>query len=175
MQRCRQRKHSNWVDRRKAAAISHLGKPMPKRQFLFRRAIDSLRRRPSQNEKSSKLAGVGNHRKQHRLPRTHARTQCQALALLESSDSRERSPATVFNYSPAGFYIETDASPSPDSGVILHIENYRASAPRPENVPRYFCQVRWSRPLSGQEAQRRFAVGLKICASLDEFTRLFSL
>jgi len=162
-------------DRRKRPAIEELNQPPAKGSFILRRAIHSLRRHPARDEKPAESVRDEAAEGREMIPRAHPRTDCRASALLESGDSRDKSAATVLNYSADGFYIETDISVAPASGVILHIANYRASAPRPENIPRYFCQVRWSRPVSGPNMNKRFAVGLKICSSLNEFTRLFSL
>lgn len=162
------------MDRRKSIEFVDFARPRSKPLFLLRRAINSLRRRSPKPEKPAKIAGAPESVSPNRIPRAHPRSECRTIAVLESGDSRKRCPATIINYSSAGFYVETAAPPPETTGVILHIANYRSTAPRPENVPRYFCQVRWSRKLPEQAGKGRFALGLKICTNLNEFTRLFS-
>jgi len=162
-------------DRRRRSQRENLDTTAAKRPFLLRKAIDSLWRRPSAGETSTQTSPADRSAPPTLTPRAHPRHECRTPVFLESGDSRKKSAATVFNYNSSGFYLETDALFHPTTGVILHMKNYQASAPSPENVPQYFCEVRWSRPLIRQDAEGRFAVGLKICSTLNEFTRLFSL
>ncbi|HHP7233334.1 MAG TPA: hypothetical protein ACFCUC_01790 [Desulfobacterales bacterium] len=163
------------MDRRSRPSSENLETPKSKPSFLLRRAIHTLRRRTPQHPKTPKSDQVPQSTKHALVPRAHPRTECRSAAILESGDSRQQWPAMVIDYSSYGFNVEITAPPPTAPGVILHIANYHAAAPRPENVPRYFCEVRWSRPLPGQDQTDRFAVGLKICSDLNEFTRLFSL
>jgi hypothetical protein len=107
--------------------------------------------------------------------RVHDRTQRQVAVLIQDCDTGSLFPATMQNFSRGGMYLETETAPRVHSGIIIHMANYDRNAAAPEDIPKYYSQVKWCNKLSGMVVFVRYGVGVKFCDELDDFIRIFSL
>ena len=55
------------------------------------------------------------------------------------------------------------------------MQNTASNATAPENIRKYYGQVRWHRKLSGMVVFVNYGVGIKLCSDLDDFIKTFGL
>ena len=128
----------------------------------------------NENQSSTDISG-GIHRATHLIDRAHDRINIEAPIGIQDSDTYDIYSGTLFNHSPAGMYVETETAPRVHSGVVIHMRNYAADAAVPENIRKYYGQVRWCQKLSGMVVFVNYGIGIKLCSDLDEFIKTFGL
>jgi hypothetical protein len=109
----------------------------------------------------------------HLIDRAHDRINFKAKISIQDGDTFNVYPGTLLNHSQVGMYVETETAPRIHSGVVIHMQNYATDASAPENIRKYYGQVRWSRKLSGMVVFVNYGVGIKFCSNLDEFIKTF--
>ncbi len=107
--------------------------------------------------------------------RSHERVRIDSPVMIQESGSRTVFPATLLNFSGSGMYIESDTAPRLRAGIIIHIQNYDAGAAAPEDIRKYYGQVRWCRKLAGLVVFVRHGIGVKLIDDINDFVKLFSL
>ena len=107
--------------------------------------------------------------------RIHERVTVESPVMVQEGDSHTMFPGTLLNFSSAGMYIDSETAPRLQSGIIIHMQNYASEATKPEDIRKYYGQVRWSRKLTGMVVFVRYGIGIKLIDDINEFVKLFSL
>jgi hypothetical protein len=111
----------------------------------------------------------------HLIDRAHDRIDIKSPISIQDNDTFKVYPGTLYNHSQAGMYIETESAPRIHSGVVIKMQNYASNATAPEDIRKYYGQVRWCRKLSGMVVFVNYGVGIKLCCDLDDFIKTFGL
>ena len=111
----------------------------------------------------------------HLIDRAYDRIEIESPVSIQDNDTFNVYPGTLYNHSQAGMYVETESAPRIHSGVVIQMQNYASIATAPENIRKYYGQVRWCRKLSGMVVFVNYGVGIKLCSDLDEFMKTFGL
>lgn len=107
--------------------------------------------------------------------RNHERLPVDAPIMVQEGSSQEVFPGTLLNFSSSGMYIESNNAPRLRAGVIIHMQNYSSAAAAPEDIRKYYGQVRWCRKLTGLVVFVRYGIGVKLIDDINDFVKLFSL
>ncbi|MFZ0614521.1 MAG: PilZ domain-containing protein [Desulfobacterales bacterium] len=107
--------------------------------------------------------------------RTHERARIDSPVMVQEGGSQAVFPGTLLNFSDSGMYIESNTAPRLQAGIIIHMQNYAAAAASPEDLRKYYGQVRWYRKLTGLVVFVRYGIGVKLIDDIDDFVKLFSL
>ena len=107
--------------------------------------------------------------------RIHERVAVESPVMVQEGDSHAMYPGTLLNFSSAGMYIESETVPRLRSGIIIHMQNYASDAATPEDIRKYYGQVRWCRKLTGMVVFVRYGIGIKLVDDINDFVKLFSL
>jgi len=107
--------------------------------------------------------------------RIHERVAVESPVMVQEGDSHAMFPGTLLNFSSAGMYIESETIPRLRSGIIIHMQNYASDAATPEDIRKYYGQVRWCRKLTGMVVFVRYGIGIKLVDDINDFVKLFSL
>ena len=107
--------------------------------------------------------------------RIHERVAVESPVMVQEGDSHAMFPGTLLNFSSAGMYIESETIPRLRSGIIVHMQNYASDATTPEDIRKYYGQVRWCRKLTGMVVFVRYGIGIKLVDDINDFVKLFSL
>jgi PilZ domain len=109
------------------------------------------------------------------IDRTHERVTIESPVMVQEGDSHALFPGTLLNFSSVGMYIESETVPRLRSGIIIHMQNYASEAETPEDIRKYYGQVRWCRKLTGMVVFVRYGIGVKLIDDINDFVKLFSL
>jgi hypothetical protein len=152
-------------------------KPGRDGKAFITRAIRFLVGKNERNGNNVKnIMGSGQiHEATHLIDRAHDRIPVEAPISIQDGDTYDIFPGMLFNHSQAGMYVETETAPRVHSGVVIHMQNYAPHAAAPENIRKYYGQVRWCQKLSGMVVFVNYGVGIKLCSDLDEFIKTFGL
>lgn len=144
---------------------------------LFNRAIQTLLGKQGlKGDKTYKALRPKWSRETMQLTdRTHARVVIESPVMVQEGDSHAVFPGTLLNFSRSGMYIESETVPRLRSGIIIHMQNYASNAATPEDIRKYYGQVRWCRKLTGMVVFVRYGIGVKLIDDVNEFVKLFSL
>jgi hypothetical protein len=144
---------------------------------LFNRAIQTfLGKQGLKGDKTNKAFHSKWSRETMQLTdRIHDRVPIESPVMLQEGDSHAMFPGTLLNFSNSGMYIESETVPRLRSGIIVHMQNYASNAASPEDIRKYYGQVRWSRKLTGMVVFVRYGIGVKLIDDINEFVKLFSL
>jgi hypothetical protein len=107
--------------------------------------------------------------------RTHARVEIESPVMVQEGGSHAIFPGILLNFSSSGMYIEAETAPRLRSGLIIHMKNYDSGAAAPEDLRKYYGQVRWCRKLTGMVVFVRYGIGVKLVDDINEFVNLFGL
>ena len=107
------------------------------------------------------------------IKRAYERINFEAPILFEDYDTRTTSAGTIYNYSKGGMYLEADYFPMDRSGALIHMVNYAPNAPEPENLIKYYVQVKWVEKISGVVVFNRYGIGVEYCNDVKDLFRLF--
>ncbi|MFZ0133024.1 MAG: PilZ domain-containing protein [Desulfobacterales bacterium] len=107
--------------------------------------------------------------------RNHERVPVEAAVMIQEGSSQEVFPGTLLNFSSSGMYIESNNAPRLRAGIIIHMQNYDAAAASPEDIRKYYGQIRWYRKLTGLVVFVRYGIGVKLIDDINDFVKLFSL
>jgi hypothetical protein len=55
------------------------------------------------------------------------------------------------------------------------MQNYASEAAKPEDIRKYYGQVRWYRKLTGMVVFVRYGIGIRLIDDINDFVKLFSL
>ena len=151
--------------------------PARQGKAFITRAFRFLVGKDGQNgTKVKNTAGPGRFQEAtHLIDRAHDRIPFEAPISIQDGDTYDIFTGTLFNHSPGGMYLETETAPRIHSGVVVHMQNYAPDAVAPENIRKYYGQVRWCQKLSGMVVFVNYGVGIKLCSDLDEFIKTFGL
>jgi hypothetical protein len=58
-------------------------------------------------------------------------------------------------------------------GALVYMTEYSPQVEGPNNLQKYYVQVKWTKQISEAENQVRYGIGIKHCISIDEMVRLF--
>jgi hypothetical protein len=149
---------------------------MQKAQF-FNRAIQTfLGKQGLKGGQTNKaLRPKWSHQTMKLTDRTHERVTIESPVMVQEGDSHALFPGTLLNFSSAGMYIESETVPRLRSGIIIHMQNYASEAETPEDIRKYYGQVRWCRKLTGMVVFVRYGIGVKLIDDINDFVKLFSL
>ena len=111
----------------------------------------------------------------HLIDRAYDRIEIEIPISIQDNDTYNVYPGILYNHSQAGMYVETESAPRIHSGVVIQMQNYASKATTPENIRKYYGQVRWHRKLSGMVVFVNYGVGIKLCSDLDDFIKTFGL
>ena len=111
----------------------------------------------------------------HLIERAYDRIEIELPVSIQDNDTFNVYPGTLYNHSQAGMYVETESAPRIHSGVVIQMQNYASNAAAPENIRKYYGQVRWRRKLSGMVVFISYGVGIKLSGDLDDFMKTFGL
>jgi hypothetical protein len=144
---------------------------------LFNRAIQTfLGRQGLKGDQSNKALRPKLSQKTMQLTdRSQDRVTIESPVMVQEGDSHAMFPGTLLNYSSSGMYIESETTPRLRSGIIIHMQNYASDAATPEDIRKYYGQVRWCRKLTGMVVFVRYGIGIKLIDDINEFVKLFSL
>ena len=106
--------------------------------------------------------------------RAFDRIERQAPVLIEDYDTHTVKPATMLNYSKTGMYIESELAPMVNSGIVIQMVDHSPGASEPEDLEKYFAQVKWRRKVSGMVVFSRYGIGVEYCSNIDDYLTLFS-
>ena len=124
----------------------------------------------------SRIKALGqNQEATHLIDRAYDRIEIESPVSIQDNDTFNVYPGTLYNHSQAGMYVETESVPRVHSGVVIQMQNYASNAASPENIRKYYGQVRWRRKLSGMVVFVNYGVGIKLCNDLDDFIKTFGL
>ncbi|MGB8424961.1 MAG: PilZ domain-containing protein [Desulfobacterales bacterium] len=107
--------------------------------------------------------------------RSHERIRIDSPVMVQEGGSPTAFPGTLLNFSSSGMYIESDSAPRLRAGIIIHMQNYAAAAASPEDIRKYYGQVRWCRKQAGLVVFVRYGIGVKLIDDINDFVKLFSL
>ena len=144
---------------------------------LFNRAIQTFLGKPGlKGDKTNSALHPKSSRETMQLTdRIHDRVTIESPVMVQEGDSHAMFPGTLLNFSSAGMYIESEIVPRLRSGIIVHMQNYASDAASPEDIRKYYGQVRWCRKLTGMVVFVRYGIGVKLIDDINEFVKLFSL
>jgi hypothetical protein len=168
------------IDRRTGkphqADMQHPNRFMQKAQ-LFSRAIQTfLGKQGFKGDQTNKALRPKWSRETMQLTdRAHDRVSIESPVMVQEGDSHAMFPGTLLNFSSTGMYIESETLPRERSGIIVHMQNYALDAATPEDIRKYYGQVRWCRKLTGMIVFVRYGIGVKLIDDINEFVKLFSL
>ena len=106
--------------------------------------------------------------------RAFDRIEREAPVLIEDYDTHTVKHATMLNYSKTGMYIESELAPMVNSGIVIHMVDHSPGASEPEDLEKYFAQVKWRRKVSGMVVFTRYGIGVEYCSNIDDYLTLFS-
>ena len=101
------------------------------------------------------------------------RLNFEAQIVFEDYEKGTTFNGSVINYSKGGFYIEADEYPEIGTGALVHMSQYSPEAPSPENVEKYYVEVKWVKKTCEENNQSRYGIGVKNCSDIYELFRLF--
>jgi hypothetical protein len=158
------------------ADVLHPNRFLQKAQ-LFNRAIQTfLGKQGLKSDQTNKALRPKWSRETMQLTdRAHERVSIESPVMVQEGDSHAMFPGTLLNFSSAGMYIESETVPRLRSGIIIHMQNYASDAATPEDIRKYYGQVRWCRKLTGMVVFVRYGIGIKLTDDLNEFVKLFSI
>ena len=107
------------------------------------------------------------------IQRAFERFNYRTPILFEDCETHTTSKGTLYNYSKGGMYLEADCFPMQGSGAQIHIVNYSPDASEPEDLSRYFTEVKWVKKHSGLVDPNRYGIGVKYCTNTEDLFRLF--
>ena len=107
------------------------------------------------------------------IERAYDRITYDAPILFEDYDTRTTSPGTIYNYSKGGMYLEVEYFPMNGTGALIHMMNYSPDASEPENLIKYYVQVKWVEKISGMVVFNRYGIGVEYCNDVKDLFRLF--
>jgi len=144
---------------------------------LFNRAIQTfLGKQGLKSDQTNKALRPKWSRETMQLTdRAHERVSIESPVMVQEGDSHAMFPGTLLNFSSAGMYIESETVPRLRSGIIIHMQNYASDAATPEDIRKYYGQVRWCRKLTGMVVFVRYGIGIKLIDDINEFVKLFSI
>ena len=144
---------------------------------LFNRAIQTfLGKQGLKGAQTNKaLRPIWSRETMQLTDRAHERVTIESPVMVQEGDSHAMFPGTLLNFSSAGMYIESETTPRLRSGIIIHMQNYASEAATPEDIRKYYGQVRWCRKLTGMVVFVRYGIGIKLTDDINEFVKLFSL
>jgi hypothetical protein len=156
--------------------MPHPNRFMQKAQ-LFNRAIQTfLGKQGLKGDRTNKALRPKWSRETMQLTdRIHERVTVESPVMVQEGDSHAMFPGTLLNFSSAGMYIESETAPRLRSGIIIHMQNYASDAATPEDIRKYYGQVRWCRKLTGMVVFVRYGIGVKLIDDINDFVKLFSL
>mgnify|MGYP002064850726 FL=1 len=158
------------------ADVLHPNRFLQKAQ-LFNRAIQTfLGKQGFKGDQTNKALRPKWSRETMQLTdRAHDRVAIESPVMVQEGDSHAMFPGTLLNFSSAGMYIESETVPRLRSGIIIHMQNYASDAATPEDIRKYYGQVRWCRKLTGMVVFVRYGIGIKLIDDINEFVKLFSI
>jgi hypothetical protein len=144
---------------------------------LFNRAIQTfLGKQSLRGDQTNKALRPKRSREAMQLiDRIHDRVAIESPVMVQEGDSHAMFPGTLLNFSSAGMYIESETAPRLRSGIIIHMQNYASEAAKPEDIRKYYGQVRWYRKLTGMVVFVRYGIGIRLIDDINDFVKLFSL
>lgn len=156
--------------------VLHPNRFMQKAQ-LFNRAIQTfLGKQGLKSDQTNKALRPKWSRETMQLTdRAHERVSIESPVMVQEGDSHAMFPGTLLNFSSAGMCIESETVPRLRSGIIIHMQNYAPDAATPEDIRKYYGQVRWCRKLTGMVVFVRYGIGIKLIDDINEFVKLFSI
>lgn len=107
------------------------------------------------------------------IERAYDRITFKAPILFEDYDTRTGSTGTIYNYSKGGMYLEAGYFPMIGSGALIHMLNYSPDASEPENLIKYYVQIKWVEKISGMVVFNRYGIGVAYCNDIKDLFRLF--
>lgn len=140
--------------------------------ILFKNRFSRPKARQSKRRQAS-FDGQDVHLDAH-IPRAHERSTCEIPVKVLDRDTYEFVPATVYNFSKAGMYLESEYAPRLGSGLAIRMVNHSKEAAEPEDVAKYHSQVKWCHKIAGNVVFLRYGIGVRHCTDLEDFFRLFS-
>ena len=93
--------------------------------------------------------------------------------VFESYDTGEVFRGSAINYGKGGLYIEAEHRPEEGTGAIVHMAEYSPWASGPNNLQKYYVQVKWIKHKPGTTNHNRYGIGVKNCDDIHELFRLF--
>jgi hypothetical protein len=144
---------------------------------LVNRAIQSfLGKQGSKDERTKKaLRPNWSGETMQLIDRSHERVMIESAVMVQEVDSHAMFPGSLLNFSNSGMYIESETAPRLRSGIIIHMQNYASDAASPEDIRKYYGQVRWCRKQTGMVVFVRYGIGVKLIDDINEFVKLFSI
>ena len=105
--------------------------------------------------------------------RIHERFEISTPVVFEVAETHSKAPGILRNYSKGGMYVEAECSPRKGTGALIHMVNYSPNASEPEDLNKYYVQVKWITPLPATPPSSRWGIGVKLCTRTEELFRLF--
>jgi hypothetical protein len=107
--------------------------------------------------------------------RDSERIKCELPIVFANHETGEIFKGSAFNYSQRGLYVEVDDyCPIVGKGALIYMTEYSPKAEGPNDLKKYYVQVKWTRQLSETEYPNQYGIGVKHCSGIDEFVRLFA-
>ena len=106
--------------------------------------------------------------------RESERINCELPIVFANHETGEIAKGSALNYSKCGLYLEVDHCPIEGKGALVYMTEYSPRAKDPNNVQKYYVQVKWIKQISEAENRDRYGIGVKQCNSIDEMVRLFA-
>jgi hypothetical protein len=107
------------------------------------------------------------------LERESERINCELPIVFANHETGEIAKGSAFNYSQRGLYIELDHCPTEGTGALVHMTQYSPKGTGPDNLKKYYVEVKWVKQISEAENQDRYAIGVRHCSDIYELFRLF--
>ena len=110
--------------------------------------------------------------------RESERINCELPILFANHETGEIAKGSALNYSKSGLYIETEhhifRQPKVGKGALVYMTEYSPQVEGPNNLQKYYVQVKWIEQISEAENKHRYRIGVKHCSSYDDMLRLFA-
>ena len=106
--------------------------------------------------------------------RESERINCELPIVFANHETGEIAKGFALNYSRSGLYMEVDHCPIAGKGALVYMTEYSPQAEGPNNLQKYYVQVKWIKQISEAENQDRYGIGVKQCNSIDEMVKLFA-
>ena len=91
--------------------------------------------------------------------RSSERFEYKAPVMLEDFRTGFYYDGTMYNYSPAGMYLESDYAPRPGRKIRLKVN----SLPEIATPQEYVAEIRWRCPLFENASSYSYGLGVKYC------------
>ena len=116
--------------------------------------------------------------KRKKKKRDSERIKCELPIVFTNHESGENAIGSALNYSKSGLYIETEhhifRQPKVGKGALVYMTEYSPHVEGPNNLQKYYVQVKWIEQISEAKNKHRYRIGVKHCSSYDDMLRLFA-